>query len=248
MPLSETLQSLHEAELSYKGDPSLVSEKIKDVNFHGLIGVTKSGKTTVLERIVGVLPDSNAVPSRVDRPRKPGDPKLYETVSEGFTTEIIINDIAKRAVVNYAVFPTGNIYTTYPHHYTAEHNFLPTMSSSIEQLRGAGFKKFDLSYIFMRSSDWKEIIVREQASFNGKTKERMEEVIESTTYGIEHAEELNFIYNEIGPEGINKAVLDLADIALGSASTVDKDFAVGNLRAMRSIAEEFITSSDSELH
>ncbi len=244
MPLSEILLSLHKAEPRYKGDPILVGEKIKDLELHGVIGVTKSGKTTTLDLIEGVLPNSNAVPSRVDRPWKPGDPARYETASdEGISTASIINDIARKAVVNYAVFKTGNIYTTYPHHYTAQHNFLPVMSSSIEQLRNAGFKKFDLSYIFMRSNDWKEIVVRDQASFGGKTRERMEEVVDSSTYGIEHADELEFIFNELGPEGMERAVLNLADIALGLPSNVDKDFAVGNLIAIREIAKDFIVTS-----
>lgn len=240
MPLSRELQKLHEDELTYQGDPELVGSHIRNLELHGIVGPTTVGKTTIISRVVDLMPDTNAVPSATDRERKDGDPKDYETASEGITTKQLIHDKVAGALVNYAVFKTGIIYATYPDYYSATHNFLPTMSSSIPQLGRAGFKKFDLTYLYMRAHKWEALVKKKD--FGNKKRERMLEAIESLEYGIEHADSLTFLRNRMKKgdtqteSGRDKTARELMLIVTGNSTGDDPSEAIEELKAMRDIA------------
>ena len=236
MSLSPELQELHDAESLYIGDPQLVGEKIKNVRLHGVVGATTSGKTTLITRAVDLMPDSNAVPSAVDRFRKPGDPDNYETASEDITTDKLIHDIRAGLLVNYAIFPTGNIYATYSDYYSATHNFLPTMSSSIAQLSQAAFASFDQTYIYLPAEQWAELI--KAKNFNGKRKERMKDAIESFDYALEHPDNLVFIRNQYGREGLERAARELMFVANGTSQGDNKEKAIEDIKKLKAIAYE----------
>lgn len=240
MPLSRELQKLHKDEQTYQGDPELVGSHIQSLELHGIVGPTTVGKTTIISRVVDIMPDTNAVPSATDRVRKDGDPDDYETASEGVTTKQLVHDKEAGALVNYAVFKTGVIYATYPDYYSATHNFLPTMSSSIPQLERAGFKKFDLTYLYMRAPKWERLVSKKD--FGDKKRERMLEAAESLEYGIKHADSLVFLRNRMKKgdskteSGLDMTARELMLIATGNSTGDDPVEAIKELEAMREIA------------
>lgn len=235
MPLSEQLKLLHEFEPSYKGHPGRVGSYIANARLHMVEGATNSGKTTVIDRLVEIS-GANAVPSRTDRPRKYGDPLRYETASEGYELEDIIADIDRHDVVNYAIFPTGRVYATYPHHYTAIHNYLPTMVENVPQLTQANFLSTDESYVYLVKNAWKSIV--HTKTFDGQRKARMEEAVISYEYAIEHANDIAFVKNRLGQNGLARAARTLLAVTVAHDPGDDKDRAIADIIDLRDYAKK----------
>jgi hypothetical protein len=233
MPLSELLLELHRKELKYFGDPHVV-EQVADKEVHLLGGITTIGKTSLLNAATRDMADANHTPSAVDRPRKKDDPAGYLTLENGITEEKLVFDINDHALINYAIFPTGKIYATYPEFYTATHNFIPAMTSSFDQLAWTAFRRCTKSYVVMPGKQWEALI--ENKDFGGFKKERMEEAIMSLTYAERHAEELEFIQNNTDKHGMYHAKIALINIALGGTSEVDKETAIAQLRDLKAVA------------
>ncbi len=95
------------------------------------------GKTTIENALVELNPAQiGRTRSFVTRaPRPNDDPNLYEFISPEKVSQIV-NDIANRRVVQFAIHPTtGDIYGTYPHSFPAKINLLDTLSQVVEPLR-----------------------------------------------------------------------------------------------------------------
>lgn len=240
MPLSSELLALHEREDTYIGDPDLVGAIIATKQLHMLAGPTRIGKSSTLDRIVDVLPDSAVVGTITNRERKLGDPLNYKTLSEGMTTERIKYLITNQDLVNYAVFPTGDIYGSLPESYPAKHNFLPTMTTGIAQLENAGFETTTLTYMVMAAGAWAQQ-VRGQG-FKGKRKQRMEEAVVSLTYAKDNIEKINFVKNRIGY--LDQTVNDLIHVTLGETAGYDKEKALETLDELLAIAKGFAVQSE----
>ena len=241
MALSGELLALHHKEDAYKGDETLVGSVIDGKELHMVSGVHKAGKSTIIEQTVKILPDSALASSITDRLRKPGDPlhSAFLTLSEGMTSERIKFLINNGEVVNYAVLVgTGNIYGSLPEGYPALHNFLPTLPSGVVQLRNADFKRTTHSYVTLAGNAWRSTLG------DKVSRGRMEESVVNLTYAQEHANDLEFIRNRIGQEGLARAANTLINISVGSGVGDDKNKALEDVSEMLAIAKDLAVRSE----
>ena len=232
MPLTGELFALHHKEDDYQGDQTLVGLMIEDKELHMVSAPTKTGKSTIIEEVVKIIPDSALTSSITDRTRKMGDPLTYVTLDEGMTSSRIKYLINNDEVVNYAVSPTGNIYGSLVEGYPATHNYLPMLTNGVKQIRKAGFKRYTHSYVTLPGNAWESTLGRYP------NKGRMEEAIVSLTYADEHMNDLEFIRNRIGKEGLARAASVLMNISVGSGTGDDKNNAIEDISEMLVIAKD----------
>ena len=239
MALSGEQLALHHKEDDYQGDETLVGLVIEDKELHMVSAATKTGKSTIINETVRILPDSALASSITDRRRKPGDPLTasFQTLDEGMTSAKIKFLINNGEVVNFAVSPTGFIYGSLPEGYPALHNYLPMLPSGVPQIRKAGFKRDTHSYVTLPGEAWRAILGP------NPNKGRMEEAVVNLTYADEHANELEFIRNRIGKEGLSRATNTLINISVGSGFGDDKNKAMEDIAEMLAIAKDLAVRS-----
>lgn len=238
MSLSPELQLLHENEATYAADPKQVGLYLANKTLVMTAGPTKIGKTSAQARVHELLPYSAAVPSETDRPRKDGDPVDYRTASDGVTTHGLIEAIAQRTLVNYAVHPAGFIYSTRRDDYSSVYNYLPTMATEvgIEQLRRAGFGRTAVAYILTSGNEYRDIV--DDDDFFGKRTVRIGEAVSSLTYAKDHADEIDFIYNRFQPGGIETTASELARVGLGYKTSLDTHQAIDMIDELIAAAKD----------
>jgi hypothetical protein len=237
--LSGELLALHHKEDDYQGDETLVGMAIQDREVHMVSAPTKTGKSTIIEAVVKILPDSALASSITDRHRKPGDPLTasFQTLDEGMTSNKIKYLINNEEVVNFAVSPTGFIYGSLPEGYPALHNYLPMLPNGVPQMRKAGFKRDTHSYVTLPGNAWHAVLGP------NPNVGRMEEAVVNLTYAQEHADELEFIRNRIGKDGLAHAANVLINISVGSGVGDDKDKALEDIAEMLAIAKDLAVRS-----
>lgn len=239
MTLSAELLQLRDAQDEYVGDETLVGRSIQDKELHMLSGPTRVGKSTIIQRTLELMPESALGSSITDRTRKPGDPQneAFITLTEGMTSKQIRWLIAHRRLVNYAVSPTGFIYGSLAEGYPARHNFLPTLTGGVLQLQKSAFKRKTHSYVTLSGNAWRTNIG------SHVSQSRMEEGIVSLEYADEHMEELEFVRNRLGKEGLSRAAYTLMNIAAGTGAGDDKNKAFEDIHEMLAVAKDLAVRS-----
>ncbi len=244
MSLSPELQTLRDKQPFYEGNDEVkktLSTKVLSL----LIAPTAVGKSTIVKEVLGQQTTWSEVGSFTTRPRRPNDPDNYRTGSEGITTASMIEQINNGELVNYSIHPAGYIYGTPPESFPSGYNLLPVLPDSVPVLQRAGFKRVETSYIVTEVEAWK-IRLGDRIS-DPSISARMEEAVVSLRYGLDNADDLNFIENAGGPEGLQIAVQNIIDITLGKhEATLDKNRLVELTKDMLTFAEQVMKEHSLE--
>lgn len=193
MSLLPELERLKNEEVSYEPSDE-ARRQLGEKTLIALIGPTAVGKSTVAEEVIlrGGENFSFAY-SSVTRRRRADDPAGYQTADEGFTLERAVQLINERAVTNYTVHPSGNIYATLPENFPASYNLLPFLPSSLASIRKAGFKAIHAMYIVTSAEAFSNQLASRVSdpSFAARIKEGKD----SLKWGLAHKDELSFVSN-----------------------------------------------------
>lgn len=193
MTLSPELELLRNQESDYE-DSSETKQRVAHKTLVALIAATAVGKSTIIQRVVEQGgPDYSEAYSVVTRQRRQDDPAQYKTGSEGYTIERVVELIKQRAVTNYSIHPSSNIYASIPESFPAQYNLLPLMPTSLPMMRRAGFGAVHAVYIVTSVEEWAARLVDRQSDPSYHS--RMDEAITSLNWAIAHADELSFIEN-----------------------------------------------------
>lgn len=195
MALSPELRRLKEAEPDYVPSDT-VRHKLADKVLIPIIGPTAIGKSTVIDEIVKLSNAHSWVHPSVTRRRRSDDPPSYTTADEGFTLERAIKLVKNLDLVNYAIHPSGNIYSTTSESYQAKYNFLPMMSSSLRPIQKAGFAAVKPFYMVAEEEAYAQQLTARMSdpSFT----DRLTEGIDSLEWALKHHEEISFVENISG--------------------------------------------------
>lgn len=196
MLLSLELERLKSEESSYEPSDDvrrLMSEK----TLIALIGPSAVGKSTIAKEMIRLGgAEFSEVLSAMTRRRRQDDPVGYQTADEGFSIEHALELIHERAVTNYAVHPSGNIYATLPESFPAAYNILPLLPGSVATMQRAGFKAVYMFYVVTSVEALENQLAGrvEDPSFAA----RLSEGRDSLSWVLAHKNELSFIENAYG--------------------------------------------------
>lgn len=206
MLLSLELERLKAEENSYQPSDA-VKQRMADKSLIALIGPSAVGKSTIAKEIIRLGgSEFSEVLSAMTRRRRSDDPAGYQTADEGFTIERALELIHARAVTNYAIHPSGNIYATLPESFPSRYNILPLLPGSVETMRKAGFEAVHMLYIVTT-------IEALESQLAGRVNDpsfaaRVSEGCDSLRWGLEHSDEVSFIQNIYGqPEAAAQQAL-----------------------------------------
>lgn len=186
-----------------------------------LIGPVGVGKSTVADKAIETAAKHTIIwgtaGTLTTRPRRYGgpgaDPSNYRTADEGITQSILARRIREGEVVNFSIHPNGTVYATDPASITEEVTFLPTMPSSVRQLRNAGFERTEAIYVTNEVRDWRMKMGRRGIAL--ATSGRAEEAVENLEWAIANADDLHFVRSAYFQGGLEVATSEVVDISLG---------------------------------
>ena len=214
MALSPILQQLKDNEASY-----IPSDEVKQILSNkvliALIGPTGVGKSHIINEITAskVHQDGgrfSMAHTCTTRERRDNDPPHYQTLNEGFTIPYAVELISKRAMANYAIHPSGNIYGTLPESYPTKYNLLPLLPDGLPAAYNIGFGTVHPVYLVASIAAYSEQLKEREGdpAFSA----RISEGISSLEWALQHAEEVSFIENIHGnPSATADAIVALID-------------------------------------
>ncbi len=239
MALSGEQLALHHKEADYQGDPALVGMAVMGKYLHMLSGAPDSGKKTVLKQVVSILPNAVLAWTFTDRTPKVSDISNHVRATSTEKLKFLINN---DEVVNYAVDPvTGSIRATLADSFPATHNFIPILTSAVPQVEHAGFKDTTHAYLTLAGNAWKSSLGKE--GYASGQKSVANRAIVSLTYAQDNADDLEFVRNRIGQDGLANATKTLLNISVGSGFGDDKNKAMEDIAEMLAIAKDLAVRS-----
>jgi len=167
---------------------------LRQVDFAALIGITASGKSTLLDAVVASDPENiHSVLTTTSRELRPGERQDIDLHIRSET--VMKRRMAAGVYVQVAPRTLGAIYATAPEDYaTSGIAIMPVISGAVEAFSRLPFKRFRQIYILPPSFEiWRQRSgIRHNSSDHQK---RMQEAIQSLTYAIT-APNLYYVIND----------------------------------------------------
>lgn len=184
----------------HKDDFRYTDGGLSDKSVMMLLGGTGFGKSHVLRKMTALRPfplHIREVGTKTTRARKQGekgDPKYYRTADEDVTHESFVSDIRAGKMVNWSyIHKTGHLYGSDKKSFEADITLAPTLPSSVEQIRKAGFKAVHTVYILPDVNDW-------EAAFHDQIEQRdpgfyarLDEARQSIEYAMDPPRGVNIL-------------------------------------------------------
>jgi guanylate kinase len=167
---------------------------LHDVDFVALIGISASGKSTLLDAVVATAPAAiHAVLTTTSRELRPGERQDIDLHIR--SEQVMKRRIAAGTYVQVAPRSLGAIYATAPEDYALSGiAVMPVIASAVPAFLRLPFKRFRQVYILPPSFEvWLSRLGIRQIT--GDHQKRMHEAIQSLEYAIS-APDLHYVVND----------------------------------------------------
>lgn len=167
----ERLEKARQNQLLYKPNEDIANE-LQKRTLVMVVAPTACGKSYIMEKIIHTQPDCRRVVDITSRDPRPDDPPgAFEYIPhDDRSISEFLGRMDRHELVQYVIHPTtGNIYGTDLAGYSAEYNFLETLSNSVTYMRRLPFERTLVIGIAVELSQWQNWF---NARFNEPNEER----------------------------------------------------------------------------
>lgn len=176
-----------------------IAQRLNDVTFVALIGITGIGKSHLIPFITEQGGTDFAELGNIStRAARPSDPPMFR----GSTSpEELLDKIERRELVSYVVHPSGDIYASDLQSYTGKFVLLPTLTSALPQLEALGcFKQVVPIGLITDGETW---LARFKDKLDDpKLAARLDEALVCLDWLASHLENVPIIHNQTGRETV----------------------------------------------
>lgn len=195
-PLATRLERAKANQASYRPNET-VAEKLGDVVFGALIGISGIGKSYLIPHIIKQGgPEFSELGNISTRATRPSDPASFRG---GVSPEELLDKIERHELVSYVVHPSGDIYASDVESYSSNYVLLPTLTSALPQLEALGcFERIVPISLAVDGATWEK---RFKSKLDDpKLASRLDEALVCLDWQKEHAVVAPIIHNQTGGE------------------------------------------------
>lgn len=201
MSLKTQLQELSKNENKYFPNAK-ISEQLQQKVLIMVIGPAAVGKSSVMNKVIGLHSDFARVSGFTSRQPRPNDePELYEYVAHTEASlEPVFREIERGELVQYAIHPTSQeLYATRIEDYKGTYNLKDIFASVAEGLKKLPFKKTVTIGLVVNSQAWQEWFNERYPAHSSERTKRLEEAVLSLKWLLNQpAGEVLWVENKPG--------------------------------------------------
>lgn len=179
--VQQRLEHARQNQLLYRPSDDIATE-LQKRTLVMIVAPTACGKSYIMEKVIHTNSDCRRVVDITSRDPRPDDPPgAFEYIPhDDRSIDAFLGRIDRRELVQYAVHPTtNNIYGSDLEGYTAEYNFLETLSNIVTFMRRLPFKRTVVIGIAVELSQWQTWFNARFGDNNDERRQRLEEAVMS---------------------------------------------------------------------
>lgn len=175
-----------------------ILEAMTDIQILGTVGPSASGKTTIMKALVEALPKAKFILDETSRPPRPGEVNGMDFLFR--TKEEILADLKNGELVQLAIGPNGDLYSTRLSSYPKDAvGVIALIPPAVKEFRTLPIKSFQAAFIVPRSLEvWQQWLAK-QAKAGSWSEEKLQSRLAEAQQSYEFAladKDIHFVLND----------------------------------------------------
>jgi guanylate kinase len=193
-----------------------------NINMLAIVGPSASGKTTVIRALTKAHPEFGVVLDETSRAPRKDEEQGVDMLFRG--RDEIIDDARKGRLIQVAIGPNGDFYSTRISSYPAERiSTLPLVPAAVEEFRKLPVGSFKSAFMVPATFELWQDWLRKQAADSDWTEEQKQGRLKEAKFSYEFAladTEMHFVLNE---ETTARAVSRLVQVSRGQTPAEESE-------------------------